>query len=193
MIGVILNGGKSKRFGEDKSKYLLQAKPMIEHVFERLSRVFDQVILVGKPYKEMKFIEDHYTAGPLGGVLTALEILDDHVFVVGCDMPLIMPEVLRSMCQLFEKQDIDALVPKLADGLHPLHAIYNKRIQENLRWSMRIADNSFRAAFNRSRVLYLEEDFFEKISNWRQSFINVNTKSDLISLEVTVCSERSTR
>lgn len=193
MIGVILNGGKSKRFGEDKSKYLLQKRPMIEHVFERLSKVFGQIVVVGRPYKSLKFIEDHYKAGPTGGVLTALETLDDHIFVVGCDMPLIIPEILRLMRQFFEEQDVDALVPKLADGLHPLHAIYNKRIQENLRWSINFADKSFRAAFSHSNVLYLQEDFFEKIPNWRQSFANINTKLDLISLEVAKCLKEFTR
>lgn len=193
MRAVILNGGSSKRFGEDKSEYLIGTKPMIEHVYERLSKVFNKVVLVGKPYKGLQYVRDRYSAGPLGGVLTAIEIFEDDLFVVGCDMPFILPDVVESMICLFEAEKTDAVVPRLSDGIHPLHAIYSRTIKENLVWSMVCADSSFRVAFDHSKVLYITEDFFREIPNWKWSFVNINTKSDLKFLEVAGCSYKLTR
>ncbi|HOJ88375.1 MAG TPA: molybdenum cofactor guanylyltransferase [Pseudothermotoga sp.] len=192
MIGVILNGGNSERFGEDKSTYLLRTKTMIEHVYQRLTSVFDRVVLVGKPYKNMQYVEDQYKTGPVGGVLTALNVLKDNIFVVGCDMPFVQPAVIRKMWSHFEKSNVDAVVPKLLDGIHPLHAFYNVSIKENLIWSMKYADSSFHSAFDRAEIDYLTEDFFKTIPDWEWSFFNINTKSDLRFLEVNRCSGKPT-
>jgi len=179
---IILNGGSSSRFGEDKSRYPIGSKPMIEHIYEKLKSVFDDVVLVGRPYKNFPHIVDVYKAGPVGGVLTALEVLEDDLFVVGCDMPFLMPTVVLRMLNFFK--DVDAVVAKLDDGIHPLHAFYSESMKIYFSYSIEYGNASFRDAFEQCNVLYLTKEAFQDIHDWQKSFVNINTKSDLKVYEV---------
>ncbi|AEH50217.1 molybdenum cofactor guanylyltransferase [Pseudothermotoga thermarum] len=182
MIAVILNGGRSTRFGEDKSNFSIGNLTMVEVVFNKLCEVFEKVILVGKPHPKLPYVVDKYFKGPVGGLLTALELLDEDVFLIGCDMPCVMPEVVKRMLKFFNN-DVDAVVPMLSDGFHPLHAIYSKRMEKHLRKSL-LEDCSFKTAFKYARVVFLTEEDFKDIKGWQKSFININTKADLKLLEV---------
>lgn len=68
---------------------------------------------------------DH--AGALGGLYTALLVAPaEQVLVIACDMPFLSAAFLE---QLFERgADTEAVVPRTADGWHPLAALYHRRI-----------------------------------------------------------------
>jgi len=184
LIAVVLNGGKSVRFGTDKCSYILESKPMVEHTIDTLKDLFDEIVLVGKPYRDFYFIKDELCVGPVGGVLTALKRLQRDIFVVGCDMPYIQPAVVNFMREIFERSKADVVLASLADGLHPLHAFYSTSMIEHLTWSIEYANASFRASFERANVIYLTEESFSHIPNWQKSFINLNTQHDLEVLKV---------
>ncbi len=183
MIAVVLNGGRSTRFGEDKSEFPINNSTMVEIVVSKVQMVFNRVVLVGKPHPKIPYILDKYFVGPIGGLLTALETFEEDVFLVGCDMPCIMPEVVKRMVKLFDDK-IDALVPKLSDGFHPLHAVYSRRMIRHIRHALLAGNNSFREVFLLVNVKYLTDADFSDIPNWEKSFININTKADLRLLEV---------
>ena len=46
ILGVVLAGGKSKRFGEDKSKVKLNGKILLEHTLDKIKSKFDEIIIV---------------------------------------------------------------------------------------------------------------------------------------------------
>ena len=45
--GFIIAGGKSRRFGEDKSGYIYEGKPLIKHVYDIFSEVLDEIYIIG--------------------------------------------------------------------------------------------------------------------------------------------------
>jgi molybdenum cofactor guanylyltransferase len=50
----------------------------------------------------------------------------DAVFISACDLPLIKPAFVRRMIDLLG--DFDACVPGVGDRLHPLAAVYRRRV-----------------------------------------------------------------
>ena len=80
ILGVVLAGGKSQRFGQDKSQVKFQGKMLIDHILSEIIDQFKEILIVtNKPINFMKskkifttkdFKED---LGPLGGVLSAMK------------------------------------------------------------------------------------------------------------------------
>ena len=46
ILGVILAGGKSKRFGEDKSEIKLGGKTLLKHTLDKINPKFNKLIIV---------------------------------------------------------------------------------------------------------------------------------------------------
>ena len=93
LLGVVLAGGQSRRFGSDKALALLDGRPLIEHVIERLARQVEDLVLVGRSYGTWQMVADHPSMGlgPLGGLCGALRFARDAGFdgilSTGCDLP----------------------------------------------------------------------------------------------------------
>jgi molybdenum cofactor guanylyltransferase len=92
ILGAILAGGKSKRFGSDKAAALLNNIPLLEHVADALRGQVDDVVVCGREWPAMRCIADRPVdnKGPLGGLNAALHFARDggfdYVFSVGCDV-----------------------------------------------------------------------------------------------------------
>jgi len=133
ITGVILAGGKSRRFGSNKALAFLQGKPLIQHVADIISSIFNDSLLVTNTPEHYDFlnipmIKDRYQdMGPLAGIHAALhQISTPRAFVVACDMPNLSPELIQYMCNINE-QDYDVIIPWLEKGQEPLFGIYHKK------------------------------------------------------------------
>ncbi len=71
MTGVILMGGKSRRFGQDKVMATIGDKPLIEHVIEAIAPLMEDIILIGPARPGMRGCDawtiSSRTAAPWGG------------------------------------------------------------------------------------------------------------------------------
>ncbi len=129
VIGFINAGGKSKRFGQDKSLYIFEDKPMIQHVYEALEPVFTNISILGDKNKynfmDIKVYEDIIPdLGPIGGLYTALKNSDNRkIFLIACDMPFVNPEFIQYMTEI--TGDYDIVIPVVNGKYEPLHAIYS--------------------------------------------------------------------
>ncbi len=100
VLGAILAGGKSSRFGSDKALALLDGRPLIAHVAASLALQCDAIIVVGRAQAGYRCVGDRPSAdmGPLAGLAGALVCAGDdgfsHVLSVGVDAPGI-PDDLR--------------------------------------------------------------------------------------------------
>ena len=99
VVGAVLAGGGSRRFGTDKAVALLAGKTLIERAMEQLARVTDTVVVCGRHLDEVNCLYDqpHGGLGPLGGLQAALFYAVEHgslgILSTGCDMPF-FPVVL---------------------------------------------------------------------------------------------------
>ncbi len=46
IIGIILAGGKSSRFGEDKSNIRLGNKTLLDHTIDKIEKEFNEVLII---------------------------------------------------------------------------------------------------------------------------------------------------
>ena len=85
ILGIVLAGGKSKRFGTDKSQVKLGEKLLINYILEEIYDEFDEILIVANDpikfnlSKKIIRIEDYIqNLGPLGGVLSAMKWVKDN-------------------------------------------------------------------------------------------------------------------
>jgi molybdopterin-guanine dinucleotide biosynthesis protein A len=130
---IIMAGGDSTRLGRDKSMLPVGGQAMIEHICDRLSPHFDQVMVSAKDACKYAFLRvpvvpDRIAGrGPLMGIASALRASVNEVnFVAACDIPEFDVGLIRRM--LREARDNDAVVPRTGRSEYePLFAVYTKR------------------------------------------------------------------
>jgi len=103
VLGAILAGGRSSRFGSDKAVARLGDVTLIEHVKRSLAPQVDAVVVCGRSAPEAGYLVDRPAPdlGPLGGLAAALRHARDHGFVavvsVGCDTPILPDDLVRTL------------------------------------------------------------------------------------------------
>lgn len=101
LLGAILAGGASRRFGSDKAAALLGGKALIDHVVDRLAPQVAAVVVVGRDHPGLVSLPDRPCGGlgPLGGLAAALAYAAaggfDAVVTSGCDLPDLPDDLVR--------------------------------------------------------------------------------------------------
>ena len=138
---IVLSGGMSRRMGQDKGSMIIQEKPMILHILERLNyKINDATIVLNNAERiviyqsllnqfcdgkiednfdySLEFVEDEVKSkGPISGIMTGLKnIKTDYALVLPCDSPFISVEFIETMFNLLEDNlnnfgEVDAIIP----------------------------------------------------------------------------------
>ena len=122
VIGIVLAGGRSSRFGGDKLASELDGETLLEAAIGAVASVADRVVVAGPSLPDGSRAEVPVTlvrdaepfAGPLvalAGVLSkANSAPSDIAIVAGGDMPSLVPQVLGAMLdRLLEDPPVDAV------------------------------------------------------------------------------------
>lgn len=170
--------------GENKAFIDVGGVPLFERVYGIFKEIFTEIIVVGDDFGlfegcEARLQKDIFlNKGPLGGLYTGLFYSSNyHAFCAACDMPLLNPWLIKYM--VGEKGEYDVIVPKTADGLHPLHAIYSKKCLSPMRQLLDRDDLRIVNFFHRVRVRYIDETEIRKVDPHMRSLINVNTAEEI--------------
>ena len=184
VTGVILAGGKSTRYGTNKAFAEVRGVRLIERTIGVMGSVCPRLLLVTNTpaeyaYLHLPMVEDLIKGrGPLGGIYTGLEVMDDeNGLFVACDMPFLSEDLLRYMVAL--RGDFDAVVPRVGWMVEPLHALYRKKCLSPIREFIRSQELQILQFFKSIRVRYLEEEDIRKIDPDLKSFLNINRPEDL--------------
>jgi len=139
MIGIVLAGGRSARFGEtDKLRAELRGRPLFHHAVLALAAVCDEVIVVvaangldAPQAPEDATVPVHVVrdriadAGPLAGLEAGLEAAESElVLVAGGDQPDLTPALLELLTGSI--RDADAAVFAERDRLRPIPAVLRR-------------------------------------------------------------------
>lgn len=127
LLGAVLAGGQSQRFGSDKALALLDGKPLIEHAIAALSAQAEAVIVCGRAWGDSVPDRPGPGLGPLGGINAALHAAAergfDAVLTVPCDAPRLPPDLAgrlaaQGAAAFLEKMPVIGLWPAaLAESL----------------------------------------------------------------------------
>ncbi len=99
ILGAVLAGGGSRRFGSDKAVAELDGQTLIDRAIHDLSACVETIAVCGREIEGLLSLPDRPRAriGPLGGLNAALHHAAHHgytgVLSTGCDMP-VFPEAL---------------------------------------------------------------------------------------------------
>ena len=185
VTGVILAGGKSSRLGRDKAFLDFDGAPLISRVYNSVSGLFGEVIVVAPdssafPFLPVRVVGDTFTGkGPLAGVQAGLAALapgSDAAFLLACDLPFVSPGLIRHLVGM--RDGHQAVVPKKGTFAEPLHALYDRRCLPAV--EAELAGDSPRVSsfFSRVEVRYAGPEEVEPFGAWERLFLNINTPED---------------
>lgn len=188
---AILAGGENKRFnGKTKANIQISGIRIIARTVKILHDIFDDIVIVTNTPDEFKGYQ-HFTVvpdeiknvGPLGGIQAALKAAkNDAVFVFASDMPCISSEIIRKHIDFYNKRRCDAAIPRIKDFKEPLHAIYHKKIEEQLLEFLK-GTNKY-SIENFIKDLNVRYHNLDDIDFNKRAFVNINTPQDLSCMEL---------
>ncbi len=103
LLGAVLAGGRSRRFGSDKAHALLDGRTLIDRVLAGLTPQVDALVLCGREGAGVTGIADRPgpDLGPLGGLNAALHHAAAHGFdavvSVPCDTPFLPADLVARL------------------------------------------------------------------------------------------------
>jgi molybdopterin-guanine dinucleotide biosynthesis protein A len=130
LLGAVLAGGASSRFGSDKAMAQFNGKTLIDLVISRMRPQVSDLVVVGRDHPGEASIPDRPAPGlgPLGGLCAALHRAAaggyDAVLTSGCDLPelpLDLREALGEAPAFALGQPLLALWPAALAGVLDLH------------------------------------------------------------------------
>jgi len=193
ITGIILAGGSSKRYGQDKAFLKIGNTRLIDSILQEMHTVFKRVILITNEkvkyeYLEIPMFEDLVKGfGPLGGIYTGLMSIPDQAgFFVACDMPHINRQLVRYMVDI--KGNHRAVVPAVADKIEPLHAIYFQSCLKPIKHLIDTKRYQVRLFFDSIPVRYVKEDEIRRFCCPSKAFLNINTPDEFAKIKSRITS-----
>ena len=185
---IVLAGGKSLRLGRDKVTVSVENKILIQWVISGLAFLDTDIIIVTAEkepvppdidYPKLRTVSDIYPGrGSLGGVYTGLVSSNSfYNLVAACDMPFLNQDLLRYMIQV--SAGFDLVVPRLADRIEPLHAVYSKNCIEPAELLLKQDELQIFRFYDSVKVRYVEAEEIDRFDPHHLSFFNINTEADL--------------
>tara|TARA_B100000315_G_C14389448_1_gene501223 strand:- start:1 stop:609 length:609 start_codon:yes stop_codon:yes gene_type:complete len=181
--GIILSGGKSSRMGEDKAFKLFSGRPLIEIVIEKMSSLFEDLLIVTNSphlYKEysIRTVSDVVKdCGPLGGIYTGLlSSPKNNNFIVACDMPFLNENLVKFMAKQHEEYDV--IIPQFKGLFEPLCAVYSKNCIKPIEKALSNRNFKMIDFLGDVKVRVINEKEISDFDKEALSFININTPLD---------------
>jgi molybdopterin-guanine dinucleotide biosynthesis protein A len=136
VAGFVLAGGESSRMGRDKALLELDGVPLLVRTVRLVESVIARPTVIGQAgaYQSLglhSIADDWPTAGPLGGIATALRASAGlWSLIVACDLPYLTKAWLDYLVgRALASEAADVLLPLNLRGAEPLCAMYHKRCQ----------------------------------------------------------------
>lgn len=193
---IVLAGGHSNRFGQDKGLLELFGQPLVDHVLDGVSTVVDEVLLIvssesqEKAYAHLKprarvVVDKYKVQSPLVGALTGFEnVHGEHSLLLPCDTPFISTRIATLLLELCVGKD--AVIPRWPNTYtEPLQAAYctesalnatHKALQDK-----RMSVHSVISYLE--KVRYISTSALKQMDPQLTTFFNVNSPEDLRKAE----------
>ena len=187
ILGTVLAGGKSQRFGEDKSQVMLEGKLLIDYILSEISSEFREILIVSnnkidfKNSEKISIIEDFKKGlGPLGGVLSAMKWVKENnknyewVSTFPADTPFFKKEILQKFYGEIEIEKSRLFFIKSNKTRHNIFGLWSIDLLDKLEEDLNKGDRKVELWANSVGVKVIDMDF-KNID----PFFNINTKQDL--------------
>lgn len=186
ILGVILAGGGSSRFGSDKALAPLGGKSLLSRVIARAKPQVGQLVLSGfaRPGMDLPLVRDaEPEQGPLAGILSALRWAKysslDVVATFACDTPFFPDDTVDRLVRHLTP-DAGVAVARSGGAAHHAFAVWRTASLALLETSYALDMRSLRQAQIAVRSVDVE---FSPTGPEGRAFFNINTPADLAAAE----------
>ena len=188
ILAVVLAGGKSRRFGRDKSQVKLGDKILIDYILSEILDFYNDILIVAnEPIKfldsnKITLIEDiRKGLGPLGGVFSAMKWVRDNkkdyewVSTFPVDTPFFKKDHLSKFYKEIDLNKSKLFFMKSKNTRHNIFGLWSLELFEKLESALNSGDRKVELWANEIGVKTID---FEHENN-KDPFFNINTKEDL--------------
>ena len=187
ILGTVLAGGKSQRFGEDKSQVKLGDKLLIDYILSEVIEEFKEILVVSnslidfRKSEKITVIEDiKKNLGPLGGVLTAMKWVKDNnkdykwISTFPADTPFFKRSILQKFLQDIQPEESKLFFIKSNNTRHNIFGIWSIDLMDKLEEDLNKGERKVELWANSIGVKTINIEFQNE-----DPFFNINTKEDL--------------
>ena len=186
ILGTVLAGGKSQRFGEDKSQAKLHGKLLIDYILNEINNEFKEILIVSN--NKIKFKNSHKISliedfkkdqGPLGGVLSAMKWIKDKnkdykwISTFPVDTPFFKKEILQNFLKKINFEESKLFFIKSNNTRHNIFGIWSIDLMEKLEEDLNNGKRKVEDWANDVGVKTIEMQFLND-----DPFFNINSKED---------------
>ena len=193
ILAVVLAGGQSKRFGEDKNQAKLGNLTLLEHVLAKVSKKFEKILIISNQNLNLKMLNSitiiqdciQGNLGPLVGVLSAMKWIKKN------NKQYQWIATFPSDTPFFDTSIIEKYKSKINLNESLLYFVRSNQKRHNIfgLWSVKLMDTLENDLINNN---------FRKVEEWADKigvetinvkidkfdpFLNINTKTDLKEAE----------
>lgn len=195
--GVILAGGLSSRMGEDKARIRLGGASLLDRAARRLGPQVSALavnangpVLFAEGEELPVFADlDATRAGPLGGILAALDHTKRHhpgaahVASVPIDSPFFPTDLVERLARAADTPE-RIVAARSAGGLHPVFALWPLALAGDLaEWLAGGGALRVRSYLERHQARIVDFPSLDTARGLFDPFFNINTPDDLAAAE----------
>tara|TARA_B100000959_G_scaffold194749_1_gene203682 strand:- start:1806 stop:2414 length:609 start_codon:yes stop_codon:yes gene_type:complete len=187
ILGVVLAGGKSQRFGQDKSQVKLQGKILIDYILSEIVDEFNETLIVtNNPISFMSSDKIFLTKdfknglGPLGGIFTAMKWIKENdkkynwISTFPTDTPFFTKKELKNFYENIKIDDSKLFFIKSKKTRHNIFGLWSMDLMDQLESDLLKGERKVELWANSVGVSTINIEY-KKID----PFFNINTKEDL--------------
>ena len=188
ILAVVLAGGKSKRFGQDKNCVKLGSRTLLEHVLLKIVDKFKEILIVSsnsleiEEIKKITVIPDCFNdLGPLAGVLSSMKWIKKNnkpykwIATFPSDTPFFDISIIDEYKTRIEQSESSLYFVKSNEKRHNIFGLWSIDLLERLEEDL-IKNNYRKVEEWANKVGVSTIDI--KVKNY-DPFFNINTKEDL--------------
>jgi len=188
ILGVVLAGGKSKRFGDDKTTAKLGNKTLLNHTIEKIEQSFHEILIISNNetnvsnkknvFSTKDLIEGHL--GPLVGVLSAMEWIKKNnknynwIATFPCDTPFFDQNLIDKIKKCPKNSSKKLFFLKSGTRRHNIFGLWSLELKEILLEDINKGQRKVEEWANK-----IGSEIIEINDGNDNNFLNINTKEDL--------------
>ena len=193
ILAVVLAGGQSKRFGEDKNQAKLGNITLLEHVLAKVTKKFEKILIVSNQNLNIKTLNSitivpdciQGNLGPLVGVLTAMKWIKKNnkqyqwIATFPSDTPFFDTSIIEKYKSRINLNESLLYFVRSNQKRHNIFGLWSVKLMDTLENDL--INNNFRKVEEWAdkigvKIINIKSDKFDP-------FFNINTKTDLEEAE----------
>ena len=188
ILAVVLAGGKSKRFGRDKSQVKLGNKILIDYILTEILDLYKDILIVTN--EPIKFLDSNKISltndikkglGPLGGVFSAMQWVKNNrtdykwISTFPIDTPFFKKDHLIKFYKEINLDKSNLFFMKSKNTRHNIFGLWSLELFKKLEFALDKGDRKVELWANEIGVKTIDFEY----ENNKDPFFNINTEEDL--------------